>query len=80
MSQRGERGIWQRPFWEHAIRDQEDLNMHRDYIHYNPVKHGLAASASEWTTSTFLRYVERGLYDANWGRTVPKAVAELNFE
>ncbi len=80
MSQRGERGIWQRRFWEHAIRDQEDLNMHRDYIHYNPVKHGLAASASEWTTSTFLRYVERGFYDANWGGTVPKSVAELNFE
>ncbi len=45
---RGERGIWQRRFWEHTIRNDHDYSAHLDYVHYNPVKHGLVAHASEW--------------------------------
>jgi len=45
---RGERGIWQRRYWEHTVRDERDYVSHMDYIHFNPVKHGLAASAAEW--------------------------------
>ena len=67
---RGEAAIWQRRFWEHTIRDEEDLNRHRDYIHYNPVKHGLVESPGDWPFSTFHRYVEKGLYPLNWGEGV----------
>ncbi len=59
--------VWQRRFWEHRIRDEADFRMHCDYIHYNSVKHGLAASPKDWKYSTFQRYVEDGLYPADWG-------------
>jgi len=48
MKKKKEKGLWQRRFWEHWIRDQDDLNRHVDYIHYNPVKHGLAKRAIDW--------------------------------
>ena len=50
---KGERGIWQRRFWEHAIRDEEDLDRHIDYIHWNPVKHGLVKEPEDWPCSTY---------------------------
>jgi REP-associated tyrosine transposase len=62
----GERGIWQRRFWEHAIRDDEDYGAHVDYIHFNPVKHGLVAAPAEWPYSTFKACVHRGLYPLGW--------------
>ena len=58
---RGEGGIWQRRFWEHFIRDDEDMNCHIDYIHYNPVKHALTEQASSWAWSSFQRYVKMGI-------------------
>jgi putative transposase len=64
---RGERGIWQRRYWEHTIRDDRDYAAHMDYVHFNPVKHGLAASPSEWAFSTFGQCVAAGLYPADWG-------------
>ena len=64
---RREGTIWQRRFWEHTIRDQEDLNRHIDYIHYNPVKHGLVKNVSEWPWSSFHRYVKEGYYHESWG-------------
>jgi putative transposase len=63
---RGERGIWQRRFWEHRIRDEVDFERHCDYIHYNPVKHGLVARACDWPHSSFRRFVERGVYAMDW--------------
>ncbi|MDD5124798.1 MAG: transposase, partial [Methylovulum sp.] len=63
---RGERGIWQRRFWEHVIRDDADYAAHIDYCHINPVKHGLVKQVSDWPYSTFHRDVERGLYPLNW--------------
>ena len=63
---RGERGIWQRRFWEHLVRDEEDFKRHADYIHYNPVKHGWAKSPIEWPHSSFKRMVDRGFYPATW--------------
>jgi putative transposase len=62
----GERGIWQRRFWEHAIRDDADHAAHVDYVHFNPVKHGLVAPAAEWPYSTFKSCVHRGLYPLDW--------------
>jgi putative transposase len=63
---RGERGIWQRRFWEHLIRDDLDYQRHIDYIHYNPVKHGHAKRVVDWPYSTFHRYVEQGVYSPDW--------------
>ena len=53
MSRRGERGIWQRRYWEHTIRDDRDLAAHLDYIHFNPVKHGLVEHPADWPYSSF---------------------------
>ena len=63
---KGERGIWQRRYWEHAIRDEQDYQRHVDYIHYNPVKHGHVRAPNEWLHSSFARWVERGMYPENW--------------
>jgi putative transposase len=61
-----EKGIWQRRFWEHQIRDELDLQRHVDYIHYNPVKHGLVKQVKDWPYSSFHRYVEAGDLPADW--------------
>ena len=63
----GERGIWQRRYWEHTLRDDSDDERHCDYIHYNPVKHGHVSTANEWRYSSFQRFVERGVYPVEWG-------------
>jgi len=68
-----EGNLWQRRFWEHTIRDDDDYRRHVDYIHYNPVKHGLVARAGDWAYSTFQRYRQEGLYPADWGE------AEIRF-
>ncbi len=57
---KGERGIWQLRFWEHAIRDARDYAAHVDYVHFNPVKHGLVARVGDWPFSMFRRAVARG--------------------
>jgi len=64
--QRRERGIWQRRFWEHLIRDEADYRAHMDYVHYNPVKHGLVCHARDWPHSTFHRCVAEGFYPLDW--------------
>ncbi len=67
-------GIWQRRFWEHNVRDEDDFERLFDYIHFNPVKHRLAASPAEWPYSTFGRWVRAGVYPAGWGRaSIPAA-------
>ena len=63
---KGERGIWQRGYWEHTIRDDGDYAAHMDYIHFNPVKHGLVANVGDWPYSSFGRCVAAGLYPAQW--------------
>jgi putative transposase len=64
---RREKGIWQRRYWEHVIRDNADLERHIDYIHINPVKHGYVARVTDWPHSSFHRYVTQGLLPADWG-------------
>jgi len=61
-ARKGEVSIWQRRFWEHQIRDENDLQKHVDYIHCNPVKHGLVRHVDEWPWSTYHRYVRKGIY------------------
>lgn len=63
----GERGLWQRRYWEHAIRDDDDYAQHVAYIHYNPVKHGHTQRAADWPYSSIHRYIAEGLVDAEWG-------------
>ena len=63
---RNERGIWQRRFWEHMIRDDEDYAAHMDYLHFNPIKHDLVKQVSDWPHSTFHKLVEKGIYPEDW--------------
>ena len=63
---RGERGIWQRRFWEHTISDDRDYAAHMDTIHFNPVKHGLVSAVADWPFSSFHRCVAAGLYPPRW--------------
>jgi putative transposase len=65
-SSRRERGIWQRRYWEHTIRDDDDFAHHVDYIHFNPVKHGHVEHVATWPYSSFHRFVRFGLYPADW--------------
>ena len=63
---KGERGIWQRRFWEHTIRDDADYAAHVDYVHVNPLKHGLVERLADWPYSSFHRAVARGVYHQDW--------------
>ncbi|BAN50809.1 transposase [Metapseudomonas resinovorans] len=63
---KGEANIWQRRFWEHLIRDERDYIAHVDYIHFNPVKHGLVGAVRDWPLSSFHRFVERGVLPVDW--------------
>jgi putative transposase len=73
---RGERGIWQRRFWEHCIRDEADYRQHMNYIHFNPVKHGYVEKPRDWEYSTFHHCVQDGLYEMNWGEDVKIGAGE----
>jgi len=61
------RGVWQKRFWEHLIRDEADFERHADYIHFNPVKHGLAMAPQEWPHSSLVAYIAKGTYPPGWG-------------
>jgi putative transposase len=64
---RGERGIWQRRFWEHLIRDDQDYATHIEYCYINPVKHGLVVRVRDWPFSSFHRDVRSGVFPMDWG-------------
>jgi putative transposase len=72
---KGERGIWQRRYWEHLIRDEMDYARHMDYVHYNPVKHGYVERVVDWPYSTFHRCVKSGVYTEDWAGSL-----EINDE
>ncbi len=80
ISKKNEKGVWQRRFWEHAVRDQADFNRHCDYIHYNPVKHGLVDSPLEWKHSSFRSFFDKGLYAPDWGRSPVTKLQEMDLE
>lgn len=62
--------FWQHRYWEHQIRDEADFRHHMDYLHFNPVKHGLATAVADWPFSTFHRQVQQGIYPADWGTKI----------
>ena len=72
--------VWQPRFWEHLLRDEEDWRRHLDYIHYNPVKHGLAASPLHWPWSSFRHCIARGWYEPDWGADEPATIASMHPE
>jgi len=81
VNHRREKHIWQHRFWEHLIRDEEDLHRCLDYIYYNPVKHGHVKNPCDWPYSTFKRHVIRWHYDINWGASgEPENIKELILE
>ena len=80
MSRKKEKGLWQRRFWEHWIRDQEDFNRHVDYIHYNPVKHGLVRRPADWVHGSFGGFLEKGIYPEDWGASFPTSIKGLDLE
>src|SRR3989338_9063570 len=67
---KGERGIWQRRFWEHTISDDRDYAAHVDYVHINPFKHGLVEHVADWPHSSFHRFVKEGIYPQDWAGEV----------
>jgi putative transposase len=67
---RGERGIWQRRFWEHLIRDENDFGRHIEYCYINPMKHGLVRRVADWPFSSFHRDVRAGLFPDDWAGDV----------
>ncbi|MBE9099620.1 REP-associated tyrosine transposase [Vacuolonema iberomarrocanum] len=75
---RKEGTLWQRRYWEHCIKDEVDFARHCDYIHYNPVRHGLCSHASEWKYSSFHRYVAEGFYKPDWG-IADGTESQMNF-
>jgi putative transposase len=64
--------VWQNRFWDHIIRDQDDLNRHIDYIHFNPVKHGYVSKPNDWQYSSFDEYHKNGVYPDDWGIVEPR--------
>lgn len=79
--QKREKRVWQRRYHEHTIRDEDDLYKHLDYIHYNPVKHGLSQNVKDWEFSSFHKFVKMKNYELNWG-TYEKVekIKELDYE
>jgi len=77
---RGEKRVWQRRFWEHVIRNEDDWRNHVDYVHYNPVKHRYVKRPSDWRWSSFERASRRGWYSSGWGALEPMNLCGMNFE
>ena len=73
------RGVWQPRFWEHAIRDEEDFQRHFDYVHYNPVKHGLVRCPHAWPWSSFHHWASARVYPNDWGCSCRRSTVSLEF-
>jgi len=73
----GEYALWQRRFWEHTIRNEQDFERHVDYVHFNPVKHRLVSRACDWPYSSFHVYVRRGLLPADWAGDVDEPMMDF---
>ncbi|MFO0848392.1 MAG: transposase [Gemmataceae bacterium] len=67
QERRHQRGVWQPRFWEHTVRDEDDLKRCLDYLHYNPVRHGLVRRVADYPWSSFTRFVRLGEYEPTWG-------------
>ena len=68
---------WQRRYYDHIIRDESDFARHLDYLHYNPVKHGLVEHAKDWEWSSLVSWQARGVYQPDWGSVEPASIRNL---
>ncbi|MFN8444375.1 MAG: transposase [Caldilineaceae bacterium] len=75
----GSMKFWQKGFWDHVIHDEHDFERHLDYIHYNPVKHGLVERPEDWQHSSFAEWKRRGIYAARWGWSLPASIQDYNW-
>lgn len=81
MKRKGERKIWQSRYYDHVIRDENDLYRHLDYIHYNPIKHDYVKKVANYPYSSFEKFVKIGYYDKDWCNLEDKnKINELNYE
>lgn len=76
----GEDTFWQQRFWEHLIRDEEDWRKHVDYIHYNPVKHGMATKPEDWEYGSFRQAKAAGWYPDGWGCSEPESCKNMELD
>ena len=74
---KGSLSLWQHRFWDHVIRDEKDLHRHFDYIHWNPVKHGLATRPEDWPYTSYRYWLEKGYYEIGWGYVEPESLCDL---
>ena len=74
----GSMKFWQKRYWDHVIRNEDDFSHHMDYIHYNPVKHGLVAKPEDWPHSSYAYWTERGVYPDRWGWTLPATLMDFD--
>jgi putative transposase len=73
--------IWQRGYWDHVIRDEQDLELHLDYIHWNPIKHGYVNKPEKWQHSSYYDWTRNGFYEIGWGwDTEPISINGMDFE
>ncbi len=72
--------IWQRGYWDHILRDDNDFYNHLDYIHYNPVKHGYIDLPQIWEQSSLRQWIDQGYYELSWGSSLPKSIEKWDFE
>jgi putative transposase len=72
--------LWQPRFWDHVIRDETDLKRHVDYIHYNPVRHGLVGCPEDYSYSSYSYWLEKGYYERGWGHSEPDSLKGIEFE
>lgn len=84
MKEKGEADspLWQNRFYDHVIRDENDFARHLDYIHFNPVRHGVAVSPGSYAWSSFSSWCEKGVYPLDWGETgnIPESIRDMNLE
>jgi putative transposase len=78
QAKRGHRGVWQRRFHEHQVRDDDELEALCAYAHYNPVKHGYVTRPRDWPHSTIHRFIESGIYLPRWGEGPPDSLSKVN--
>jgi putative transposase len=76
----GDSPFWQPRFWEHLIRDKTDWQRHLDYIHYNPVKHGMVAKPEDWAHGSYLKAKASGWYTDGWGHSEPVSCRNMDVE
>jgi hypothetical protein len=81
LKELGRKGpLWQKRFYDHVIRDEDEFGCHLDYVHFNPVKHGYVSRAADYRWSSFHEWVKRGVYDEDWGESEPDWIKDMDLE